>query len=71
MIAISPAPNLSVSGAAEYVGVSVSYLNKLRSTGGGPIFLKIGARRVAYRMADLDVWLAASRRTSTSEIVAA
>jgi predicted DNA-binding transcriptional regulator AlpA len=71
MIAIGSVPNLSVSGAAEYVGVSVSYLNKLRSTGGGPVYAKIGSRRIVYRLADLDAWLAASRRRSTSEIVVA
>ena len=71
MIAIGSTPNLSVSGAAEYVGVSVSYLNKLRSAGGGPVYQKIGTRRVTYRLSDLDAWLAAGRRKSTSEIVAA
>jgi excisionase family DNA binding protein len=71
MIAINPTPSLSVSGAAEYIGVSVSYLNKLRSAGGGPIYTKIGSRRVVYRLTDLDEWLSAGRRRSTSETVAA
>lgn len=57
---------LVVNSAAEYVGLSVSTLNKLRVFGGGPVFLKLG-RRVAYDVADLDAWLASRRRRSTSD----
>jgi hypothetical protein len=64
-------PNLSPESAAAYLSVSVSYLNKLRVVGGGPIYSKMGARRVVYRVADLDSWLAASRRRSTSEAIPA
>jgi excisionase family DNA binding protein len=56
----------STSVAASYLGLSPSYLNKLRCTGGGPYFVKLG-RRVLYRKADLDSWLEACRRRSTSE----
>jgi hypothetical protein len=52
--------------AAEYVGLSASTLEKLRLLGGGPIFIKLG-KRVAYHVDDLDLWLAANRRGSTSE----
>jgi len=55
-----------VESAAEYVGLSVSTLNKLRVFGGGPVFLKLG-RRVAYDVTDLDAWLATRRRRSTSD----
>lgn len=57
---------LNVDGAATYTGLSVSTLNKLRVFGGGPLFLKLG-RRVIYDVADLDAWLAARRRRSTSD----
>jgi hypothetical protein len=57
--------NLSVGVAALYLGVSESYLNKLRCVGGGPVFIKIG-RRVVYSMKDLDQWLSERRRASTS-----
>jgi hypothetical protein len=57
---------LSTEGAAAYCGCSTSYLNKLRSIGGGPVFIKRG-RRVIYDTDDLDVWLDAGRRTSTSD----
>jgi predicted DNA-binding transcriptional regulator AlpA len=58
---------ISVGAAANYTGLAESTLNKLRMTGGGPRFLKISARRVAYDTADLDEWLASKRRRSTSD----
>lgn len=57
---------LNVNEAAERLGVSVSYLNKLRLSGGGPAFVKIGAR-VAYDPADLGSWIDARKCQSTSE----
>jgi len=57
---------LPVEEAARYLGLSVSTLNKLRVFGGGPVFLKLG-RRVAYDVADLDLWLETKRRRSTSD----
>ena len=58
--------NLNVSAAARYLALSEAFLNRLRSTGGGPPFFKLGAR-VVYSNADLDTWLAARRRLSTSD----
>lgn len=52
--------------AAEYCGSSASTFEKLRLTGGGPVYSKIG-RRVVYRIEDLDAWLANNRRRSTSD----
>lgn len=57
---------LNVNEAADRLGVSVSYLNKLRLSGGGPAFVKIGAR-VAYDPADLSSWIDARKCQSTSE----
>ena len=42
-------------------------LTKMRLTGDGPPFVKVGARAVAYRKADLDAWLQARVRRSTSD----
>ena len=58
---------LSVAEAARRLSLSQSYLNKLRSAGGGPVFVKFGPRRVAYRTADLDAWVAGMLRASTGE----
>lgn len=55
---------LDVKGAAEYVGMSVAFLNRHRGTGDGPEYLKTGGR-VWYEVADLEAWLASCRRRST------
>ncbi len=60
---------LRTPDAAEYCGSSASTFEKLRLTGGGPAYSKIG-RRVVYCVEDLDAWLAANKRRSTSEPVA-
>lgn len=52
--------------AAEHLGVKERTLEDYRLRGGGPPFYKIGAR-VVYDSAELDAWLAARRRTSTSD----
>ena len=51
--------------AARFLGLSQSTLAKLRLSGGGPIFCKLG-RRVLYRQADLDEYLNSRRRRSTA-----
>lgn len=56
---------LRTQGAAEYLSLSVSTLNKLRLTGGGPEYIKLG-KVVVYDLADLDNWLLSKRRRSTS-----
>ncbi|HEX4961394.1 MAG TPA: helix-turn-helix domain-containing protein [Thermoanaerobaculia bacterium] len=53
--------------AAEYLGLSPATLETLRSRGGGPAFVKLG-RRVVYRREDLEAWLVAQRRSSTSDV---
>lgn len=57
---------LTTGEAASYVRLSVSTLAKLRMTGGGAGFRKLG-RKVLYCRADLDAWLESHRRRSTSE----
>lgn len=53
--------------AATRLNLSSSTLNKLRLTGGGPQFVKLGAS-VRYRLDDLDKWVATQVRRSTSDI---
>lgn len=43
--------------AAKYLGVSVQTLRWWRYRRSGPTFCRIGARRVAYRRADLDAFV--------------
>ncbi|PZF78267.1 DNA-binding protein [Aestuariivirga litoralis] len=71
-----PAPNKHTERAvsrrlhrkptANYLGVSLSWLDKSRLRGDGPPFLQIGGR-VVYDTGDLDTYLASRRRQSTSE----
>lgn len=64
----APWPNwLSPVEAAHYVSSSISTLAKLRLKGGGPTFCRIG-RAIRYRRSDLDGWLAATARRSTSDV---
>ena len=53
--------------AAHYLALAPSTLTKFRLTGNGPSFVKVGPRAVAYRKADLDAWLEARIRRSTSD----
>jgi hypothetical protein len=61
-------PVFDVHGAAKHTGLSKSTLDKMRIFGGGPIFVKY-ARRVVYRMSDLDAWMGAKRVENTSQYV--
>jgi predicted DNA-binding transcriptional regulator AlpA len=53
--------------AAAYVGLSASTLEKFRLNGGGPSYHKAGYKIVIYRVEDLDAWLNARRRNSSSD----
>lgn len=57
---------IDTDAAAEYCGISRSFLEKRRLAGNGPPFTKIG-RRVVYSRALLDEWLSKQVRNSTSE----
>ena len=58
---------LNPVGASEYIGVSSSWLAKLRLYGGGPRYSKIG-RSIRYSTDELDAWLACNLQASTSEL---
>ena len=57
---------LTPDEAAARLRVSRSFLAKKRVSGGGPKFVRIG-RRVRYSPPDLDAFVCANRRASTSE----
>ena len=57
---------MNVSEAAAYLRSSKSTLDKLRVTGGGPWYTKIG-KRVIYDTADLDAYAESNKRCSTSD----
>lgn len=47
--------NIRVREAAEYLGLSRSFLDKARIYGGGPVFMKFGSA-VVYSTDDLETW---------------
>ena len=53
----TPRRVLRTEAAATYVGLSPSTLEKRRLTGGGPRFIRLGARAVGYEIQALDEWL--------------
>ena len=57
---------LGTEAAAEYLGLAVQTLAKMRVSGDSPPFYKLG-RQVLYDRAELDEWLDARRRRSTSD----
>jgi len=58
---------LTEAGAAVYLAVARKSLERWRSLGIGPPFVRIGVRGVRYARDDLDLYIAAQRRTSTSD----
>lgn len=57
---------LSADQVASRLGLSPSTLAKMRLSGDGPTYSKLG-RRVVYRPEDIDTWIASKRFRSTSE----
>ena len=53
--------------AATFLGYSVRALQNWRLRGGGPVFVKVSARSVRYRMSDLTAWVEVRLRVSTSD----
>ena len=53
--------------ASDYVGLAQSTLEKKRLDGTGPRFIRIGIRAVGYAIEDLDAYIDARRRASTSD----
>ena len=60
----SPRQLLSVKEVVAEYGMSLPYWNRLRVTGEGPPYIKLGAS-VRYRRADIERWLAEQQRVST------
>lgn len=52
--------------AAAFLKLAESTLRKVGVYGGGPAYSKAGARTVVYSLADLEAWVASTRRLSTS-----
>ena len=59
-------PPLDTDAAAVYTSTKPNYLEKLRCNGDGPIFIKRNGL-VRYDPDDLDAWLEAGKKRSTSD----
>lgn len=59
-------PIINVKAAAQHTGQPKSTLDKFRVYGGGPLYIKVGAR-VYYDTVDLDSWLASKKVANTSQ----
>lgn len=55
---------LTPDQAAKHIGLSAAQLAKLRMTGEGPVFLKLG-RKIMYQLGDIETWLASKRLTQS------
>lgn len=53
--------------AARFLGLSPSTLEKMRLTGDGPPFVRLGARALGYDVDVLKEWLGARQCDSTSD----
>ncbi len=51
-------------GAGNYVGLSASTLEKMRLSGDGPAFVRLGGRAIGYDIRDLDAWLDQQREST-------
>lgn len=60
-------PKHRTKSAAKYLAMGASTLEKLRLTGEGPRYSKLGRRIVIYDEDDLDEFAAARLRRSTSD----
>jgi predicted DNA-binding transcriptional regulator AlpA len=58
---------LRTPDAAHYLGLTASTLEKMRLSGRGPRFVRLGSRAVGYAIGDLDSFIDAGRRDSTSD----
>ena len=50
---------LTAASASELLTVSIPVMERWRREGTGPRFIRLSARRVGYRLADLRAWMAA------------
>lgn len=57
---------LNTKEAAKFLSISQAYLVKLRLTGNGPEFIKLG-RSVRYSICSLEAWIQENIKQSTTE----
>jgi len=63
----TPTTLLRPATAAKVLELSPRTLERARHQGWGPPYVRLSSRAVRYRPEDLAQWIAARRRTSTSD----
>lgn len=58
---------LNESAAAEFLGLTIRFLQSRRSKGESPPFIRISHRCIRYRRRDLIAWAEERKKNSTSE----
>lgn len=53
---------------AAYARVSESFLKKKRMEGTGPTFLKLGRKKVLYRLTDVDAYFSSASKQNNCDL---
>ena len=56
---LTPRKCVDVHGAAKHIGVHPRTMDNWRSQGRGPTYIRVGSRRIVYRIEDLEKYLEA------------
>lgn len=60
-------PLVKEAEAARILDLSKRTLQKWRVEGHGPVYIRVSARAIRYRLVDLESWINERVRSSTSE----
>jgi len=60
---------MSPTELAAYLGLSIPTLDRMRSRGEGPPFIKMGKRRILYMWSSVQAWIESRERVSTKDTV--
>ena len=58
---------LNEGAASDLLRISPRTLQRWRNSGGGPRFVRLGARRIAYRASDVESWAGSRAFTSRAD----
>ena len=64
---LDPDTLICTAGVAKLIGYSTQWLEIGRHRGYGPAFIRLGPRRIRYRVADIRAWLDERKFRSTAE----
>jgi len=59
---------LTAAQVSKITGMSETALAQGRYRGTGPVYLRLSARTIRYREADVQAWIDASARTQTGDL---